>query len=198
MAKFDVDIDVNALCDKERYGTRAMIYNEKAQTVTNHPSGYYIQCAVPIDLVTGACSIDYKEMDSLGYQKVDILTNSSYDIFRSKDEVLEFFYMDPPWERLKEDAFIKKLPHLADNVELVKEVLPQSVQELADVLALLRPGKTHLIASYLEDKEKTRKNLYRRPVNGGMYFKLSHSIGYASMVVCVMNKLHYGVGVITS
>lgn len=190
---FDIDIDVNSNCDKSRYGTRAIIFkktDDGRNLIQPHPSGYYIESINIDNMFPDFASIDYKDAEELGFNKVDLLTNSSYDMFKSKDEVLEYFHKEIPWDMFEDEEFVQKLPHIANHFWLVSRIKPKSVDDLADCLALIRPGKKHLIEDYLEDKEHTRKNLYLRPKTG-MYFKKSHSYSYAMMIVCVANKLFY-------
>lgn len=186
---FDVDIDVQSRTDREKFGIRAIVYNEEAQKILVHPSGVYIEGSVPVDRMTGHAAIDYSRGDEIGFYKVDILTNTAYDIFSSKKELLEFARMSPDWGLLHKSSVVETLPHIARHADLVREVSPSSVQELADCLALIRPAKIHLIESYKEDKERTRVKLYQRPKTG-IYFKKSHAVSYAVMIVAVLNRRH--------
>jgi hypothetical protein len=185
---FDVDIDTTSKTVKSDYGIPAMIYNEEHEKITPHPSGVYLE-EVPIDPLTSLCAFDYKYGDSVGFMKVDILHNSVYDIFKSKEEVLEAVDNDIDWDLLQDEAVVTTLPHLAKHYEMVKKLKPRSVEDLADVLALIRPGKVHLINAYIKNKDKTRKDLYKRPPTG-MYFKKSHAISYAMMIKVYVYKKH--------
>lgn len=185
---FDVDIDVNRDCKKEKYGTRAMIYVPEDERISLHPSGYYIE-PVPVDSELNCAAIDYEYGEEMGFQKVDLLTNSAYNGFFTKDEVLNAMESEPMWEKLADRDFVSKLPHIGKHFDIVDRVRPHSIQELADVLALIRPGKKHLLEPYLINPDNVRRRLYVRSTNDQMYFKKSHSISYAAMIVCVMNKL---------
>jgi hypothetical protein len=185
----DIDIDVQPNTKKENYGVRAIIYDESNNTIRPHPSGFYCYTNMPIDRETGMASIDYKEAENIGYIKIDLLTNTSYAGFNSKQEVLDSIDREPNWTLLNDESFVGKLPHLASHFEIVNEVSPTSIIELSDVLALIRPGKIHLIESYLKNKINVRSNLYRKPTNGKYYFKKSHSIAYALQIVSIMNLL---------
>lgn len=183
----DIDIDVKSHTDKDKYGVRAIIYDPEKKEVRPHPSGYYYDDNIPVDKITGNASIDHKEAESLGYQKVDLLTNTAYDSFKTKQEVLDCINREPDWNLLKDESFVKHLPHIGNHFDLVNQISPISIDELADVLALIRPGKKHLLEAYLKNKERTRLNLYRKPKKG-FYFKRSHSIAYSIQIVCLMNK----------
>lgn len=186
----DIDIDVKSHTVKDQYGVRAMIYDPEKKQIRPHPSGYYVKDNIPVDPESGLASIDFKDAEQKGFQKIDLLTNSSYDMFESKQEILDTLNKEPDWSLLKDEKFVRTLPHIANHFELVSIIEPKSIQELADTLALMRPGKQHLIDSYLEDPDKTRPNLYRKPKKG-FRFKRSHAVAYACMIVCVMNKKDY-------
>lgn len=183
----DIDVDVKSHTDKSKYGIRAMIYDSEKKQIRPHPSGYYINDNIPVDKESELASLDFKDAEERGFQKIDLLTNSSYDMFESKEEILESLNKEPDWSLLKDEKFVKTLPHIANHFELVSIIEPTSIQELADTLALMRPGKQHLIDSYLENPDRTRPNLYRKPKKG-FRFKKSHAIAYACMIVCIMNK----------
>lgn len=184
---FDCDIDVNSKVDKTKYGTRAMVYNSDTEKVLAHPSGYYLE-RVPVDDLTGICSFDYEYGEEYGYMKVDLLTNSSYDTFLSKEEVLTALDQTPDWSLLEDEEFVSTLPHIGKHYDLIKQIKPKSIDDLSDALALIRPGKKHLLGAYLNDKERVRHQLYRRSANDQNFFKKSHSYSYAAMIICVMNQ----------
>lgn len=184
---FDIDISPKSLPDKSKYGTRAMVYNEKTETIQPHPSGVYLE-DVPVDEVTGLCAFDYHYGDEHGFIKVDILNNSAYDRFTSKDEVLKFLHQEPNWDILKKESIVEKLPHIGNYYDLVQELEPRSIEDLADLIALIRPGKRDLLDQYKENKLRVRNRLlYTR--SKGHYFKKAHAISYAAMIVLVMNRL---------
>ena len=110
-------------------------------------------------------------------------------MFSTKDEVIRFSQMEPDWSLLGRRQVVETLPHISKHADLVREIAPSSIQELADCLALIRPAKTHLIEQYKGDKERTRVKLYQRP-RDGVYFKKSHAISYAVMIVAVLNRIH--------
>lgn len=189
---FDVDIDVQSTTPKEKYGIRGMVYNRDTQRIRPHPSGFYhLTDPIPVDPITGNAAIDYEEAEEMGFYKIDLLSNSVYDSFSSRQEVLDAIDIEPDWDKLLDEHFVSKLPHIANHFDIVKKIQPRSVIELADVLALIRPGKSHLLEDYLRNRKQARRNLYKETAewNKGMYFKKSHAVGYAVMIVCYMNKI---------
>lgn len=184
---FDVDIDVQSGIERTAYGTRAMVYNAEAGKVLPHPSGVYIQ-KVPVDHLTGNAAIDYKDGDALDLLKVDILTNTSYDIFKNKDDLLAALEEEPDWGLLRRRDIVSKLPHISTHYDLIQDIEPTSIIELADCLALIRPGKAHLVDEYRADREGVRRILYKRP-RSGVYFKKSHAVSYAVMIAAILCRL---------
>lgn len=185
---FDVDIDCSSKTERTSYGVRSMAYNIDTKRILPHPSGVHLD-PVPVDPETGLCAIDHKEAATLGFIAVDILTNTSYDRFGSKDEVIRMAEKEPNWALLKKETFVSKLPHIGNHFDVVSIVEPKSIDDLADVLALIRPGKRHLLDSYVKNKNSVRRELYKRSANGHAYFKKAHSYSYAVMIVAVMNKM---------
>ena len=183
---FDIDIDTASSTDKSLYGIPAMIHNEDQERIAPHPSGVYLE-DVPIDHKTNLCSFDYKYGDESGFMKVDILHNSVYDAFSSKEEVLIASEGDIDWSILSDRSVVESLPHIAKHYDTIQKVKPKSVEDLADVLALIRPGKISLLDGYIKNKKQTRRNLYKRP-STGMYFKKSHAISYALMIKTLIYK----------
>lgn len=186
---FDIDIDVKGGLERGEYGVRCAIYNDETERLQPHPSGVIIE-DVPADPISGLACIDYKECDRLGLYKVDLLTNNSYNIFVDQEEMEHYRDMEPDFTLLQIENICKQLPHIGNHYQLVKDVNPQSVEDLADVLALMRPAKLHLVEDYMEPhkRQAVKTNLYRANKNG-VYFKKSHAISYAVMIITVMNKL---------
>ncbi len=193
MVGFDVDIDLPSHTNKDRYGVKAIQYIPEKKIIKPHNSGYYYNSGMPIDKITGFAAIEYKEAEKAGFIKIDLLTNTSYDVFLNKQELIESLNKEPDWGLLKDKRFVEKLPHISRHFDIINELKPNSISDLADILALIRPGKDHLLSNYKKDKQATRTNLYRKPNKSGVYyFKKSHAIATAAMIVCVMNKKDVG------
>lgn len=184
---FDIDIDVSSSCKKDQYGIRAMVYNEETNKVLPHPSGYYLE-EIPVDAQTGLASIPYEKAEEYGFIKVDLLTNTAYDGFASKADVLTAAEKEPDWKMLTKREIVEKLPHLGKHYDELQRFRCDSVESLADFLALIRPGKIHLMDEYLKNPKTIRRWLYVKPKDG-IYFKKSHAISYALMIACVMNNM---------
>jgi DNA polymerase III alpha subunit len=144
-----------------------------------------------VDPVTKVSAIPYKNAEDLGYMKIDFLHNHVYDSFVSRKEIDEMLDKDPDWGILLIPSEQKKLFQLANHGDVLTAVKPRSVEELADVLALIRPGKRSLLKLYLAQRSATRKILYS-PDSGGYFFKKSHSISYALVVTLQLHQIEAG------
>lgn len=185
---FDIDIDIKSSTDRSTYGTRAMIYNKETQRIQPHPSGVYLGL-VPIDGITKLAAFDYEYGDEQGFMKVDLLSNTVYDQFKSKQEVYDAVDGTIDWNIFKKRSVVESLPHLGKHFDIVEMLEPKSIEDLADILALIRPGKDHLLPQYKKNKEQTRRQLYKRP-RTGMFFKKAHAISYALMIKAVVFYKH--------
>lgn len=188
--QYDIDIDVAPNVTKENYGKRIGIYNEEQLKFVPHPSGYVINETSLEDAFTGLFPVPFQDIDETQAMKVDLLTNTSYGLFSSKEEVL--YYRNKihkfDFSLLQKRDFVEQLPHISNHFYVLVDIQPQSPMQLADVLALIRPGKVHLIDQYKASPEKTRQMLYTRP-HKGMYFKKSHATAYAVMILTVACRL---------
>jgi hypothetical protein len=63
---------------------------------------------------------------------------------------------------------------------------PNSIRQLAAVLAMIRPSKNYLIG---KDWDTIFAEAWVPPEDGSYYFKASHSISYAMTVVVHMNLI---------
>ena len=111
----DIDIDVKSHTKKDKYGVRAVIYDAERVRLKPHPSGHYVDTNVPVDGVTGMAAIDYKESDEIGFTKLDLLTNTSYDMFDTKQEVIDALNKEPDWTMLLDQKFIAGLPQISNQ-----------------------------------------------------------------------------------
>jgi hypothetical protein len=181
----DIDID---------FGNRELLLNLIKHTpasmrnvtpVRKHASGVYVT-PIPYDPIHDMASIDYTEADKRGYFKLDILNVHVYEQVKNEQHLIELM-RDPDWEKLKDNTFVEKLIHLNGqfyNMQKMPEPI-DSITRLAMFLAIIRPGKKHLIGKSWKEINQTvwEKN------DDGYVFKKSHSIAYAHLVVVHMNLL---------
>ncbi len=186
MIKSDVDIDVgdrNQIISKIPHIPASIIKENK---IKKHNTGVYFQ-NIPVDPETGLSSIDYNDAENFGFIKIDFINNSIYKDIKSMNELLEYENKEPDWKLLENEHFVNKLPHLKNHFDKVKKMSPKNIHELAATLALIRPGKSHLINL---DKEEILKKIWdKKYETKGYVFKKSHSYAYAKMIMIEMNKL---------
>ena len=181
---FDVDIDLKDRDDLIRLldVVPASICDRKDGTYRKHNTGVYLQ-NIPMDKFTGYATIDHKEAEQLGYFKLDLLNLSIYSDIENQEDITELME-DPLWEMLEYEEIVEKLFHIHEYPLLLKRLKPKSVEELAMVLAIIRPGK-----SYLRDSnwERIKAEVWIPPSDGSYFFKKSHSIAYSMTIVVQMN-----------
>lgn len=161
--------------------------------LVKHTVGHYFQ-EMPIDGQTGFAAIPYEEAEALGYFKIDFLPLNTLNNFVSKQEIRELIKHEPQWDLLLDEKQVVKLSQVSKQASLLKKIRPRSVQELADCLALPRPGKRHLIDSYSQKKNDLayRTELYAKTADG-YSFKRSHALAYALTIVLEMHLIAAGV-----
>lgn len=190
---FDVDIDCKTDFNPLEIfsqAVRASIYRDKK--LTPHPCGVYFQ-DVPVDPVTNLAAVPYETADQLGCFKVDFLHLKVYDHFSSKQEIDDLLKHEPDWNLLKIPSVVKQLFQVSNHFDLINQVNPRSIQELADVLALIRPQKRFMVKEYLKDPSKIRIDLYRQDSEGGYSFKKSHAIAYSLVIILQLHLIKGGI-----
>lgn len=181
----DIDIDV---ADRDRLlrlidHVPAMQVDSRGRKV-KHNTGVYFH-DIPRDPFTGLCTLDYKEAEDRGYFKIDVLNVGLYQDVKDPDHLDRLSQQEPDWSLLEHRDVIGQLFHIHGHADLVMRMRPQSLDQLAMVLALIRPGKRHLVGRPWSEIEKTvwDKN------DKGYIFKRSHALGYALAIVVQMNLL---------
>lgn len=183
----DIDIDVanrdHALSLIEH--TAATIVRNNART--KHNTGVYFT-QIPIDPFNNQCSLDYNEAEERGYIKVDVLNVGLYSQVRSEEHLMELMNTEPAWDRLYDRDFFNQLIHVNGHYDtLIK--MPEavnSIPRLSMFLAIIRPAKRHLIGKIWSEVAQT---IWEKPEDGAYYFKKSHAVAYANLVVVNMNLL---------
>ena len=128
----------------------------------------------------------YKEAEKRGYFKIDFLNVSIYQGVKSEEHLVKLMNQEPLWDLLLEDEFTNTLFHVNGHGAILRKMKPSSVEELAAVLAIIRPAKRYLIGS---DWSVINKEVWLKPEKDEYYFKRSHAIAYAMLVVVQMNLI---------
>ena len=169
----------------------------KASNILNgelkpHPCGVYAQ-QIAKDPLTGLAAIPYAEAEAVGYLKLDFLHNHVYDYFQSKEEIDALLEIDPEWGLLLIPSVQEKLFQLSKHGEVLNKMKPQSIEDVADAIAIIRPGKREFLNLYLSNKTECRKMLYGKDRSGKYSFKRSHAIAYAMVIVLQLHLINAGV-----
>jgi len=181
----DIDIDFadrKLALDKFKHATASINDNG---TFKKHNTGVYCT-SVPHNPITGLCTVDYKEAEARGYFKIDFLNVSVYDGVKDRGHLLKLMNTEPIWDLLLEDDFTSKLFHVNGHGGILREVKPQSIEQLAAVLAMIRPAKRYLIG---QDWKKVEEEVWLKPEGDEYYFKKAHAVAYAHVIVVQMNLI---------
>lgn len=183
----DIDIDFfdrNRALNILKHRVASRLQNNK---LVKHNTGIYFQ-EIPYNPFTNLSNIEYKEAEERGYFKIDLLNVSVYEDVKDEEHLVSLMLSPPNWERFNNDqVFFEQLIHVRDHWYTLKQMAEpvDTIEKLAMFLAVIRPGKKHLIGKQWTEVEKT----IWIPEEEQYFFKKSHSIAYAHLVVIHMNIL---------
>ena len=161
--------------------------------LVKHNTGVYVT-DIPQDPFTGIASIDHKIAEDRGYSKLDFLNVSLYTQIKSEEHLTQLM-KEPLWDLLNEREVCEQLIHINGHYDtLVKMPEPvNSIPRMAMFLSIIRPAKRHLIGKTWREVAET---VWEKPADDEYYFKKSHAIAYAHLVVVNLNlfceKISYG------
>ena len=186
----DIDIDF-----EDRTKALAVLKHIKASRLDRgelvpHNTGVYLH-SVPIDAGKNICSIDHETAEEKNYFKIDFLNVSVYKDVRDEAHLIQLMETEPLWDLLEQDEFTDLLFHVNGYGNLLRQMKPHSIEELAMLLALIRPAKRHLVGKSWTEIGTT---IWEKPENGEYYFKKSHAFAYATAIVVQMNLICEGIG----
>ncbi len=189
----DIDIDfADRTKALEHFEHAVASIREEDYTFKKHNTGIYCT-SIPHNPITGLSTIDYKEAEERGYFKIDFLNVSVYDSVNSREHLLELMNKEPLWDLLEQDDFVNLLFHVNGHGSILRQMKPTTIEQLAAVLAMIRPAKRHLIG---KDWNSVMSEVWLKPENDEYYFKKAHAVAYAHVVVVQMNliceQLSYG------
>jgi DNA polymerase III alpha subunit len=153
--------------------------------LVKHNTGIYFH-EVPVNAETNLCAIPYDQAEDQGYFKIDFLNVGLYKGVRDIEHLESLLNQEPLWDLLEQDEFSNLLFHVNGHGSILREMKPQSIEQLAAVLAMIRPAKRHLIG---KDWTTVMKEIWTKPSNEEYYFKKSHATAYAAAVVVQMNLI---------
>jgi len=178
----DIDID---------FADRSVILEKiphrvaKLDTGKKHNTGVYVtEC--PHNPVDNLATIDYKTAEDRGYFKLDFLNVSIYNDVKDEQHLTKLMEKEPQWDLLEHDDFTNLLFHVSGHGEILRKLKPISVEQLAAVLAIIRPAKRHLVN---ETWQTIETEVWKKPKDGSYYFKKAHAVSYAMACVVHMNLI---------
>jgi DNA polymerase III alpha subunit len=154
-------------------------------TFKKHNSGIYCT-SIPHNPITGISTIDYKTAEDRGYFKIDFLNVGVYNGVRDEAHLIQLMETEPLWDLLEQDEFTQLLFHVNGHGSILRQSKPRSIEQLAAVLAMIRPAKRNLIGKTWTE---IMTEVWTKPENDEYYFKKSHAIAYATAVVVQMNLI---------
>jgi len=153
-----------------------------------HNTGVYFH-EVPVNPFKQMCSLNYTQAETQGCYKIDVLNNSIYEHVQDDAHLQRLMQTPPMWDLLQHEEVVKELAHINNHYDLVARLKPQSVMDLACVLALIRPGKRHLVHKCeLSGFQSIQPEIWQ-PDAHGYTFKKSHSISLSWTIVIQLNLL---------
>lgn len=181
----DIDIDF-----KDRSEVLSIIKHIPAslEDGKKHNTGVYCH-AIPVNPLTGHASIDYKQADERGYFKIDFLNVNAYNGVRDEDHLRNLLAAEPLWDLLEDSAVCDQMFHINGYHQLIAKLKPRSIEELAMFLALLRPGKKHLIPVCEKEGFQGIHNEIWIKTDDAYFFKKAHAVAYAHVIVVQLNLL---------
>ena len=181
----DIDID---FIDREQalklFKHTVASRNDNGRLV-KHNTGVYLH-EVPVDAVTSLCSVPYEQAEEQEFFKIDFLNVGLYNGVRNEEHLLQLMETEPLWDLLLQDEFNNLLFHVNGHGSILREMRPTSIEQLAAVLAMIRPAKRHLIG---KDWSVVMKEVWTKPETNDYYFKKSHATAYAVAIVVQMNLI---------
>ena len=157
-------------------------------TFKKHNTGVYCH-SIPYNPITDTASIDYKEADNRGYLKLDFLNVGIYKDIKDEDQLARLLNTEPLWDLLLEDEFTNKLFHINGHGSILRQMKPVTIEQLAAVLAVIRPAKRYLIG---KDWATVNAEVWQKPSDDEYYFKKAHAVAYAAAIVVQMNLICEG------
>jgi hypothetical protein len=181
----DIDIDFadrTLALNQFKHVTAAI---EDNGTFKKHNSGVYCT-SIPYNPITGISTIDYKEAEDRGYFKIDFLNVGVYNGVKDEAHLILLMETEPLWDLLEQDEFTQLLFHVNGHGSILRQSKPKSIEQLAAVLAMIRPAKRYLIG---KDWTTVMTEVWTKPENDEYFFKKSHAVAYATAVVVQMNLI---------
>ena len=109
-----------------------------------------------------------------------------YKDVENEEHLQRLIDTEPDWELFQHKEIVEQLFHIHDHFNIVSHMKPLSVEQLAMVLAIIRPAKRSLLG---ESWQSIQKQVWLKPIDNSYYFKKSHAVSYALAIVVQLNLL---------
>lgn len=185
MNSTDIDIDLANRDQLLKLLPHVAATQLDGKKLRKHNTGVYFH-EMPSNPLTGLASVDYKTAEQVGYFKVDLLNVSLYKQVKSPEHLDELCQMEPDWDMLTNPEIVSQLFHLSNHIDITVKKAPKNINQLAMLLALIRPGKRYLANRTWDEIEK---EIWKKNEEDGYVFKRSHSFGYAMAIMVQLNLL---------
>ena len=155
------------------------------ESLRKHNTGVYFT-DIPYNPITNLANIDYKQAEKRGYFKIDFLNVNVYKDVKNEQHLIQLMETEPLWDLLEQDDFVNLLFHVNGHGSILRKMKPKTIDQLAAVLALIRPAKRYLIG---KEWTTVMNEVWIKPDNDEYYFKKSHAVAYATAIVVQMNLI---------
>jgi hypothetical protein len=182
----DIDIDFLDRSDVLQYIEHRIAMRHFGSEPVKHNTGIYVQ-EIPHNPFNNLATIDYQTAEDRGYFKIDFLNVSIYEGIKNEEHLTTLLNREPNWDLLEYQEIVDQLFHINGHFNIVNKLKPRSIEQLAAVLAIIRPSKKYLINS---DWDTIKNEVWKVPDNEEYYFKKSHAIAYAHAIVVQLNALY--------
>jgi hypothetical protein len=154
--------------------------------MVKHNTGIYFQ-EIPHNPFSNIATIDYKTAESVGYFKIDLLNVSAYAGIKDEEHLDKLINQEPIWELLEYRKIVEQLFHINNHYDIVKKLKPTNIEQLAAVLAIIRPAKRYLLS---KPWNEILQNIWIQPEDSTQYFfKKSHAYSYAQLIIVQLNLI---------
>ena len=181
----DIDID---FIDREQalsHFKYVKASREDDGKLVKHNTGVYMH-EVPLNALENVCAIPYEEAEEQGLFKIDFLNVTLYSGIKNEQHLNQLMEREPLWELLEQDDFTDLLFHVNGHGKILRQMKPNTIPQLAAVLAMIRPAKRHLIG---QPWDTVLREVWTKPEGDEYFFKKSHATAYAVAITVQMNLI---------
>jgi hypothetical protein len=183
MPDIDIDfVDRDAALKLFKHIPASRVDNNR---LIKHNTGVYLH-SVPMSAIEAVCGVPYDDPIAEDYFKIDFLNVGIYKGIRDESHLIQLMETEPLWDLLQDEEFIQNLFHVNGHGSILRQSKPKSIEQLAAVLAMIRPAKRYLIG---KDWTTIMTEVWTKPENDEYFFKQSHATAYAVAIVVQMNLI---------